>query len=252
MFLNAADNDVDTSLEVYLFGNSPVSASFSGNTITGTPNYEDGLYFENEGTGTSTLICNDNTFTNVDDTCILVYAYQGRTVNTTFSGNTFTNCLVGISGDFGGSTWTLSSNIFTTCEDPIDLEFGGHGTVVIDNNNITGAINDGIYIGDDGNNREAKIAIRGNTITDSGDQSVEVFLNGTDSSACLDIIGNTVNDNMRFLEQGSGTTSITVERGNAENGGPLTAVNTFNDGASPAFNLDGTFNFVAAGFCAIP
>jgi len=121
-------------------------------------------------------------------------------------------------------------------------------TIVVSGNIITNVTQVGIRFAATENDGNLSAAIRNNNITGSGVASVDALLSASDA-VCLDITDNTVNNDMTFRVP-SGPKIMYVERLESQDGGPLRAVNTFQDPA--IVTTVGDVRSAPIGTCAIP
>lgn len=229
-FTDGAAGDPDEAVEVALAGTSDCSITFRGNQVSSndeTAGFTDALCVEMLDTSYVDLVFSDNTLTKSGSNALTV-------TNLSTTGGTYT-----IAGN----------NIDTTTDDGFDLYWNGDGAklvATIENNTIANVDSKGIDLDGyaESTASTAIFFVRNNTITNSGSNAMQLDI-GDLANVCLEFVGNTVENNVRL--DNSGTGSFDVERLEAAEGGPLTDVNTFNNGA--ILEQFGTLTSRAAGYC---
>ena len=254
-FTDDAATDPGNALFVGVAGSSVATVNVSNNSTTGDAvgtAFNQGLVLSCMESSNVTLSATGNNFSTLD--------FHGFNTDTTHSAATLSSTISGNIIDLTGSTGiesnsdgtinlTVAQNTISNIQGAgvsatADTD-GSMMTAIISGNTVLGTVF-GIELECNAPNvSTVKAAVRDNSVTNSLNFSVVAYGNGTESM-CLDITGNTVNDSMRFEDNGLG--AINVERLEAADGGPLTAVNTFSAGT-----VETVDNVVsqAAGFCGL-
>jgi Bacterial Ig domain/Right handed beta helix region len=257
IFQNDADQNVDSLYEADANGTSVMSLIFSGNDAIGltSDDFSNGFYLNTANTSQVTVTVDDNDFTNFEFEPIGIHSDDdGVKLGGSITNNRITDVSDddGIHADINNDTVTISGNVVTNVNEKglrLDVAALG-GTFIVTNNNVSGAVENGIEFDDD-EDGEVKLAIRDNMLTDSGSGvAIYVYWDGNVGDVCCDITGNTVNDDVTF-EDDTNNGEINVEQLGVN---PFTnfstVLNTLNGGAS--VSTSGDVNSVADGFCAIP
>lgn len=254
-FLNTATVEVDALLSIEPTGTSQINASFNNNVADGTvpEQFDYGFYFDNLGTGACTCSVDGNTFDNFanGDSFYPIGAFAtAGPMSGSISNNTVSNSGFGaIFASVGDSdTITISGNQIDTGLYGIFSYYDGDGTFIIENNNIQNSGNTAIYSQIFDPTHKGKVAVRNNT-TASNTESYYAVTQNADNTLCVDMTGNSFDSLIRF--DGNDAGIISVERLEAGEGGPLSAVNTFGVGAMVDL-VDPTVVSVDPETCLIP
>jgi hypothetical protein len=227
--------------------------NLAGSCLTGHPRLYSGE--SRLRRGRRTLPETGNTLANPtdndsDDNYIELDA-NNTTATLNISNNTFTDDNV-VDPDDVCEILTAIGNIVTNMnEDGFDVDVdldGGTVNLIADKNNLSNCGEEGLELDTNAAGAILNAAVRNNTITNSSNDSVEVDLEDS-GTTCVDFVGNIVTQNVTFDEDGTGT--INVEQLAPGDGGPLTILNTFNNGAI-VDEQSGTTNSVADGTCVFP
>jgi hypothetical protein len=257
----------DDTCEIILTGTSNFTITCNNNTASSqnaTDSFDDLFELECRGTSQAVLTFNDNVSNNSAGEILDLEVEEDAQITATATGNQHDTSVdaasfeIDVDDDIMGAgtgtvTLTATGNTIANMADgdgfDVDINLdGGTVNLIADNNNISNCGEDGMELETNAVGATLNVAVRNNTITNSTDQSVEVDLEDS-GTTCVDFVGNTVTQNVTFDEDGTGT--INVEQLAPGDGGPLTILNTFNNGAI-VDEQSGTINSVADGTCAFP
>ena len=253
-FSNTGGQNVNGLLYIETAGASQIALTFKSNIADGTAaqQFGYGVYLDNMGNGACTVDIDGNTFDQFNRPGrypIGVFSTDAPTSGS-ITNNTATNCgFAGIYAAAGGTgSITISGNTVDTAQYGIYSYFDRDGTMVVNNNTIRNSTNVAIYSEIFGTNATGKIAVR-NNVLNSNTESFYGYTPNAGQTLCVDMTGNTLDSNIRF--DGNNVGTVNVERKEAAQGGPLSAVNTFSGGVTVQ-DVNPTVTSVVAGACQIP
>jgi Bacterial Ig domain len=272
--LASGDGDGGDGLYLDIFGTSVVTATVSGNTVTGSGdsnsgmNLNNGIYIENYGTSSLTQTLDNNTVTGVANEGFYLGTYDSGTLTSNGTGNSATDqpddyALYYYASDTAVATFNLSAltvqnigndGLYFEVDDDANL------TASVTGSTFSNTTSDGLYAEIDANSaNEAPrftLFLTNNNFSGHNNNAVEFDADSSDVNAdlraCLDISGNTFNgDNLRITSDASnGTSVVDVEQLNTLDD---PAVNNFTNGAMLDVPVGtGTINNRPDGFCTIP
>jgi hypothetical protein len=253
-FLKVPGLNVGNLMDNRPTGTSELDIVFSGNTALGTPAepYSGVFYLDNTGSGSCVLDIDGNNLSHFTFSGIWAFATDGPV-----TGSVTNNIMSNVGGEaiftsIRDGLQLISGNVVDNAGGSA-LSFyydGNGGTLQILDNVVTNTDN-GVYVNDSGSTPDpvGSFALRNNSFS-TAVSSLEIDMR-EGGEICGDITGNSIDSDLLFSTVGGGT--ISVERLNMSDGGPLQNVNTFSNGAGVVENAtSGTMTSAMSGACQIP